>query len=666
MTRRRATPFTGLALTGAICFAAGPATAQPTPPAPAADAKPADAAAAVKDRAAAPTVTATLDRVAAGAEVVVVIPSLSELSEAIAGFGAETGLDRLAPEFADTLGAFKRQMGWLDGVDDEGAMLVVVTGLADAIDAGLAEDAAGGAGGEAEGDDVEPSAVLLVPVTDYKAFVSQLGGDGGADTTAVTLQNLDGQANEGYAKSLDGYAVMSDTLERVSNYTAGDRGKAITDAMGGMVSEYLNGGDSLILLDMAALAPSLNKAIDRAAREFKTQMDDPDGAMPAGLGGTVDAMMALYTESGRTMVNGTDKLLLSLDFGDRGLGLTTSAQMKDGSELADFFTPGNNQQALGAANKASGGAALLATLPDQPYIYAASIDATRFALDKLIDQLMGALGEDGNAGMLTMYKDSIAMMKDAKGVASVFYAPEPAAMMAGGFFTSLTVYDVADADAFIKQQKDNIQKLAEMKMALPAEEGEPAQQISFNTQYTDKALVIEGVNVDQYQVNTVLPPEMMQEFGPMAALMGNSGTGGYIATKDGKVLVSTVTDPQLITRGLKALDQQDGTGSGGAIARVRGDLPSDSSMELFISLDGIAQAANPFLMMFSPNGQQLDIPADLPPLAMGGASDGKGLALRMFLPHELVKFVSDSYEQLAPEPQDGQGRDGAPRAPRAY
>lgn len=655
ITKRPTATLTGLLLMGAACFPVGPALSQTAPPQlkPAVDAA-AEVVDAVKDRAAAPTVTATLDRVAAGAEVVVVIPSLSELSEAIAGFGAETGLDRLAPEFADTLGAFKRQMNWRDGVDDEGAMLVVVTGLADAIDAELAADNAGG------GEAVEPSAVLLVPVSDYKALVAQLGGDPGADTTAVTFQNLDGRTNEGFAKSLDGYAVLSDTIENVSAYTDANQGKAITAAMGGMVSEYLNGGDSLILIDMAVLAPSLNKAIDKAIEEFDAQMKDPNNGMPAGLGGTVDAAISLYARTGRTLVNGTDKLLLSLDFADGGLGLTTSAQMKDGTELAGFFKP-NAQQ-----GDAKSGAALLATLPDQPYIYAASIDATQFALDRLIDQLMDALGDDGDAGIMTMYKDSIAMMKDAQGVASVFYAPDTAAMMAGGFYTSLTVYDVADADTFVKQQKECIEQLGEISIDLPAaQEGQPAQQMTFNTQYTEKALVIEGVEVDQYQVNTILPPEMMQQFGPMAALMGNSGTGGYIAVKDGKVLISTVTDPQLITRGLKALGQQDGAGSGGAIAQVRSDLPADSSMELFISLDGIAQTANQFLSMMAPE-YVVEVPADLPPLAMGGASDGKGVALRMFVPHELVKFTVDSYEQLAPPPQNGQGRDGAPRAPRAY
>ena len=69
---------------------------------------------------------------------------------------------------------------------------------------------------------------------------------------------------------------------------------------------------------------------------------------------------------------------------------------------------------------------------------------------------------------------------------------------------------------------------------------------------------------------------------------------------------------------------------------------------------------------YAPGGSKHTVPADLPPLAMGGASDGDAVALRMFVPHALVKFGADLYEQFAPAAQDDGGRDGAPRAPRAY
>lgn len=616
-----------------------------------------------EDVAAAPTVTATLDQAAGDAEIVIVIPSLSGLSEAVAAFATETGLDQLAPEFDDGLGAFKQQMGWLEGVDDEGAMLVVVSGLAESIEATMKEGAQIVPDNAADiPNPSEPTAIMLVPVSDYQAFVAQLGGDAGADATAVTYQNLDGYQSDGYAKELNGYAVMGDSLETVQAYAAGDQGKAMAQALSPIVTDYLNGGDALIYLDMAALAPSFNLAIDKAVEEISREMNDPDNGMPAGMDGMLTSMMNLYEQSGRLLVDGTDKLLLSMDFGDDGLGMTVSSKLTGDSELASFFAP---------AADAEGGSTsgpLLASLPDQPYIFASSVDATRFGLTALVETITDAMGDGNEAGFMAMYQESLAIMKDVKGVASVFYAPEPAAMMAGGFYTSLTVYDVADADAYLASQKASLEKLSEIKVALPAmEQGQPASEMTFTTTYTEKALVIDGTDVHQFQINTILPPEMMQQFGPMAALMGNAGTGGYIAAKDGKVIVSTVTDPQLITRGLQALGNDDGVGSAGTIATLReNNLPEDSSMEVYISLAGIAKTANPFLLMFLPGGGQVEIPADLPPLAMGGASDGEGVAMRMFVPHALVDFGIKTYNQFAPAAEDDGPRDGTRRRPRAY
>ncbi|MEO1236518.1 MAG: hypothetical protein AAFX76_06995 [Planctomycetota bacterium] len=598
-------------------------------------------------------VTAAMDQAGAGAEVVVVIPSMSGLSEKIAAFAADTGIDAVAPELADGMGAFKRQMGWLEGVDDDGSVVVAVTGIAEAIE-GEVNNAA---------DAQEPTAVLLVPVTDYDKFVAQLGGDAAAQTTAINFTSPDGVTDTGYAKKSGAYAVLSNTLETVQNYAPANRGQAAADAFGDLVTGYLSGGDSLVYIDVAAMADALNLALDKAEQEARAQMNGPDSQIPAAFASTVNAALELYLQSARDFVDGTDKSLLSLSFNDTGLGLTASNQMKDGSTLAGYFKPDAERHAPDGAAK------ILSRLPDQPYIYASAIDATAFGLAPLFDRLEAALGDDGEAGLLTLYLDTIGQFKQTNGVASVFYAPQPAAMMAGGFATTLTVYDVDDADAFVAAQRATFDKLAQTTIPLPATEPDgPEQSISFTTQYTEKALVIEGTDVHQFQVNTVLPPAMMQQLGPMAMVMGNAGTGGYIAAKDNRVLVTTVTDPQLITRGLQAVGETDGIGSAGPVAQLRDSaLPPNPSGELYLSVAGIAETVNPFLPMFAPGSQPLVVPADLPPLAMGGASDGQSIALRLFVPEALVKFGLDTYFQYAPEPADGGGPNGgAPRAPRAF
>ncbi len=602
--------------------------------------------------------TAVLDQAAAGAEVVVVVPSMSRLSQKIATFGSDTGLDAQAPDLNDALGAFKRQMGFIEGVDDDGAMLVVIGGLSESINAMLDDN----------DRQAEPTVSLLVPVSDYAAFVQQLGGtpapgagEADAQATAITFNH-----NSGFARKLGGYAVLGDSVEAVQAYAPAEQGRAMTADLGQLVSRYLTGGDALILVDVAALAPSLTAALDKA----RAQMDQLDPADMGDRGGNwagmVKPIVNLYERGARIAVNGTEKLVLSLDLAEAGLGLTAATQMKADSELAGFFkpAPGNDAAPGNAGGKSAAG--LLASLPDQPYLYAAAVDTKAFNLAAIIDKVNDALGDAGEAGIFTFARESFDMFKQTRGMASVFYAPEPAALMTGGFFNTLSAYEVADAQGFLGRYQGMVEKMGEVKIEMPAmQAGEPAQEISYNTTYTDNALVIDGVEVDQFQINTVLPPAMMQQFGPMAMVMGNAGYGGYVAAKGDTVLMTTVIDPQLITKGLNAADAADGIGSAGAIADLREQaLPPAPFMEAYLSLGGIAQTANPFLLMLTANGQQIEVPADLPPMAFGAAAKDDGVAWRMFIPTDLVTFSVDTAERLMP--QDGAAPDGTRRAPRAY
>ncbi|MEM7627595.1 MAG: hypothetical protein AAF333_18520 [Planctomycetota bacterium] len=591
---------------------------------------------------------ALLNTASEGAEIVVAVPSMSGLSQKLADFSSATGIDTLAPEMSDALGALKQEMGWAEGLDDDGPMLLVVDGITEAIQAEFNDTP----------EQPAPQFVMLVPVSDYDTFVKQFGGDPAVDGTALVFPRGD----DGFGKQLDGYAVLGDTRETVAAYTAGGRGRAMIDALGEMVGAHLPTSDALIYVDVAAMAPALELAIKESVKEMRGQMERQGQSMPASWGGMMDSFADAYQDVALTFVQGTNKYLVTAELDDAGVAFTGAIKLKAGTELASYFKP-TDQQGDGSAVPG-----LLASLPESPYIFAGGFDADAFNVDKLVEKLNATFtGADGNAGMMTPALESMRILTQIDGYGSVFYTPEPAAMMTGGFFTSLTVYDVDDSAAFVAAQKAYLEKLKTTTITLPATQagGNPGS-MTFNTEFVEKDLVIDGVDIHRFQVNTVLPPEMMQQFGPMAAVMGNAGSGGYMAIKDGKVLVTTVTDPQLITRGLKAVGEDTGLGSGGAIAKLRKDaLPANATVELYVSLDGIARTANPFMIM-TPLGRPITIPDNLPPIATGLSTDGQGVGVRTYVPTALVKFGIDTYLDFAPPAQDGPQRDGPPRAPRAY
>ena len=514
---------------------------------------------------------ALFDHAPAGAEVVWAVPTLEGFSDRIAAFAAETGLDRHAPHLGDALDAIKDELGVNQGVDDDGSLMVVVSGLAAAIDASLDDNP--------DNDDLKPTALLLVPVRDYAAFVTAMGGNPDDDATPVTLNG-----SRGFARAVPGYAVIADSAEAVAAYAPGAGGNAVTEAVGDQVGPWFEQGQSLVYVDVAAMAPSLKSAIALGMEEMNREMEEGKTASMVMLVPLMTAYSGMLDE----LIDGTDTLALTLDLDNDGLGLTMGGRLNEGSEMAKMLRPA-------AADGEKG--SLLTRMPDQPHLFAAAADLTRIdttalsdAVRRVATQVKAAADDDQAADgapdpfaglpidkMVDLYLEMMQVAPDATAMGSVMYAPDPAAMMSGGFFKQLNVTQTADAEGALERQEKVMAKMNDLVIPLPGfgggghaghqhdghahDDEEPGVDIRFETTYTEDAIEINGTQVDQFQVKTVLPPEMMQQFGPAAMVMGNTNSGGYLAAKDGHVLATTVTDPQLVTQGLKALEAEDGLGA---------------------------------------------------------------------------------------------------------
>ena len=674
------------------------------------------------------------DLVPADAELVVVVPSASRLSDRLADFGQATGLNQYAPELGNALTSFKRQMAFEQGVNDDGAMLLIIGGLAEA------------ARGESP---AAMSSVMLAPVRDFSAFVTQLGGDAQAEgATAVTLP---GQT-QGSARAMEDYAILGET-QHVEAYQPAEQGAELITQLGELPGRTVTRSDALLYVDSAKLGPVLEAWIDRADAADAAQDTSPNWA----------SLLRPWLPAARALAQGSDRVVVGLTLSDAGLEVDAAVRLRDGSTLASYFADpqqgqgvnagaeqsaesGDGTEAAGAttggaaeqaadaeaataetvdaeaqpqseataadsatgtdsaeqsegqaeatAAVASGGGDLLSMLPGDPYILAGSLAVDTATAERLRQGLAQTLAEmpDGpGTSLMRSYVDSFALLNQTHGVASVLYVPQPTNMMSGGFFSGLTLYRLDDAAQFLAAQKQYVQQLGETAPPADtpppagadpnapatadatAEATGPAPMLSFRTSYTDKALVIDGINVDQYAINYVLPPAMMQQFGPTAALLGNSGQSGYLAAKGQHALISTVPDPQLITRGLRALDQSTGLGQSPAIAQLRDQpLPEDAWLELYFNVGGVAQTVNPFLPMLLPAAPAIQVPADLPPLALAASSDGSALLIRGVVPTSLIDFGVKTYEQMAPALQpmlrqtapETRPTAGSPRAPR--
>jgi len=553
-----------------------------------------------------------LDLATVDTEVVVYVPSLSALSEKVAKMNRDLGLQR--PELQNVLAVTKSQMGAIAGVNDAGPMVVAISDLK-----GMMED---------QSD--TPPMVMLLPVSDYAAFLGNYGVNETGGVQEMTFPS--GEA--AFVKELDGFAVLSPQKEKVEAYVPAKQGETWSKLVGGVNQTDLAKSDIVLLANLERLRPMLREGLTKARKQMQAQMaNDPQAEM-------VKPIMALYFDAFDTIVRDGQAGMSTLALGDAGVGLTYNFQFTAGSPTAKLMGNGQNNSS-----------AALAMLPSQNYIMSYAMDFSGLDQQAIIDAVLKAMPAAEEAGdmapLINMYKQSLPTMKNMTGASWAWYAGDPQAMMQpGNFFKSVTVYQTDDPKALIASTKEAFEAMNKMKM--PGN----GQEMAFTTTYTPNALQMEGVSVDQFQVQMQMPPEVMQQMGPMAAMMSN--TSGFVASKGNNVVVTTSIDTQLLASALRGLDG-GGLGTNDTIAGLRGaGIAEAPTAQAYISLQGIAQTADPFLMMFG-GGQPINVPADVPPIAITTDIQDAGFNYKLFLPTTTVKFITDTSMRITQQMQQGGG-----------
>jgi hypothetical protein len=364
---------------------------------------------------------------------------------------------------------------------------------------------------------------------------------------------------------------------------------------------------------------------------------------------TMQVMMTLYATAGKAIVNSADGFVAALDISEHGIGITDAIQFKPDSPVLKYLPGGG-----------AGTSSILARLPKGPYIAAGAYDAQSLAFSELMEAVMAELPE-GKAEF-DVYRKAMPLVKQIQQYAGVFYTPDPNALMTGsGALNMIQTYKVNDSAAYLKQTKEYISGMngVSIPVAMPGSEGEPAA-MTYTTSYTDNALQLDGVQVDQYSMQVQMPPQMMMQMGPAAGMMQMfTNFSGYATEADGHYLASTTLDQQLITSGLATGKSGDGMGTGDALAEVREKaVPPGGAAELYISFAGIIDTVGPMAAMFGMPAIQA--PEDLPPVAMGLGIKGNSSAARFYVPNETTKFIIDTVKDVQAQMMGGPGGPGGP------
>ncbi|QDU32535.1 hypothetical protein KS4_05670 [Poriferisphaera corsica] len=574
-----------------------------------------------------------LEKVPADSDMFVAVSNLAEMNAKIAKMAEQTGLADLSPEMLDVLGQFKMAAGLEAGVNDNGSMLFVINLPT--------ED-------NKDGD----RAYWLLPVNDYDAFVTSMGGNANAAITQITLMD----ENDTYVKQIDGYAVMSSNRELVEAYKPGNMATKIKARIGKAGQKYVDSADVMFFIDaprmaeefgpmlIAEIQQELNRSMERSAPAEQIQQ------MQAG--------QLMLTSMLRVAEEDLDGLAVLAEIKDDGISFAQPTGFKAGSEASKILLGGK-----------SNAASLLGKVPANPYLFAASVDLTTMDYLKLSDLMIETVGQ-ANPMVAQMYEGTDAIIEQVEGQSVAMYVPDQMALVAGNFLNQVTVYKAKDADKLIAATKAYMSKLngAEFNI-MPGTEGDlNAPKMSFETEWNDKALELGDVDVAQYAFTMQMPPEMLQG-NPMAMMMG-SGYSGYMAAKGDYVVQTTTLDQALLSKVLENLDKNNGLGSESAIVNARkAYIPANSTLEGYVNLGGIADMANMFIPMMGMPPVQ--VPEALTPITIGVVVDENSSVSVSHLPADNVKFIVDAaksvmmmQQQMMPGMQGPMGEPGqAPPAP---
>lgn len=528
-----------------------------------------------------------------GAPVFIVINNLQGLSTKLAAFDNALGLGQ--PTLTNALGFAKAMTGMVAGVDDNGSLGMAMLNLPLP---------------NAAGEQQPPRVVLLVPVTDYNAFLGnfQPQTDGAVSQIQMTGKPM-------FVKQAGGYAVISDLQDAVANY-APAAGNDFEKNSGHFGSKVLGGSDLMIYVDLGTVGPVLQPFVAMGLMQVQQQMADPalgeEGKM-------AQAMVGLYGDTFNAILRDSKSAVIGLDLSAQGIGLSGSVQFKPDTPTALMFA------------KSGKDTLNFNRLPNRPYLMATSMDMSALPLEQMLNAIASRFPADN--GFSGIMKNAVEMMKSAGAEAQqAYYSPDLAAGP-GSFLNSVSVYTSDNPAEFIKQYKQSILSMNNIQIA---------PNSKYMTSYTDNVMQIDGKNVDQFSLKMQLPPEAMQQLGPAAMLFAGD-MGGYVVPTQQAVVMSQGADPMLIKQAIAVADGkgENALNADAGITAMRKQLYDHRVAETYIGIGSIMNLANTFIAMFAPDAA-LDVPQNLPPVASSLSVHETGVGTRTFVPLTTIVAVKNA------------------------
>jgi hypothetical protein len=534
-----------------------------------------------------------MDRIPTDAHLVTTIRNLQQFQTNIEGLARQMGLP---PDALDRLGA-ARQILQMPGLNAQGSASIAVMDI----------------------EDSEQSFIAVIPVEDYRAFVTAIGGKGdGVDQVEIEGETF-------FMKSIgEGFAAAGPSREKIEQFQGrpGNR-EAHEQFLGTTGRAIANDSGFFIMANMPALAPRLRETMEDGFAQAQMMGAMMGGAMPDL--GRAQQMVEAFMRDATAGVMGLRAM-------EQGARVDFGAQFREGSELAQLF------DARGQAGQ------LINSLPNQPFLFAMALDASAPAIRRAIQQMMPAAEQGGTA------LNPLRALEHADGMA-VLWGTTPALM--GGLFLNTVMYArTPNPDQYMNWMQQSMRELSGQQI-----EGMTYQATMQEQQAAGRPVQSWSVRMQPERGN----PAAQQAAQMQMMLFGPAGMGGFAAKSERGVVMTFSRNSDLLQQSLNAANTDAGLRQEGGIQAVQQHLPEGRTFEAYIGLRHILETALGFMGMMGAAPMDFDVPETMPPIAMGATTSSGGVRMAMFVPAEVISTIRELQEAMNDDWEEDEDDAGLPR-----
>jgi len=570
-----------------------------------------------------------LDQVPDNALVVLKIKNLGQTNKKVAKFSKELGLDQQEPALADPLGALKQALHLNKGLNEAGDAAVFM------VDPG----AAGGDPGKA--------VVILMPVSDYKAFVGNFqnpavegevthvkAGDGGQDT---------------YVAQWGSYAAVAQAKELLGKKPAGLK-------LQGAAAREADAKDVIVIANIPAVKalalPELKNNREKIMQEVD-QAIAKNGAGAEKFGPLAKVVVGQVLTLAEDFLNDARSVSVGLNLTDAGVVMTAFADFKPESKLGKIV----------AQSKSTEGPLVTGLPANRKYFVVAGGAQDPQTAGRVL------------ADFLDPVKKELAKIPEAKSVSQLVDAWQKAASSVTGYSMGYAVpagqpgaESLLQEVAVIQGDPASLQSLQQQSFAMMTDMMKNAPKNAAagpqpEVTIKEGSRTVAGAKFAEHQIQIKFPgdaakdPQVQQAQQVMGILLGKDHAG--LTTLDGAVGPKTYLMVQgggddLVAEAVAAAKANQPLAEPANIKAVAAQLPKARSSVAYVELDAIVNTAVRYTKtMFPLNAKAMP---DLPPIGMSAGNEQSAARVDVAIPMDLVKgMVSWSIETKRANEANGPG-----------